>query len=158
METKNCPYCGGEIMKTAKKCKHCGEWLEDRPQETSTQTSTNFVSDEVEIKHSNTKKIMLIVVGVLVLVFVIWIIILKNQKSDWEKAMEQYNSQSSYIEDEVAVPVEEVVTEEVYEEYPIFESGGPSPYDGIPDGEDEEDYYNSNSDPYNPYSNANAWE
>lgn len=29
-ETKNCPYCGEEIMATAKKCKHCGEWLTDR--------------------------------------------------------------------------------------------------------------------------------
>lgn len=27
METKNCPYCGEEILATAKKCKHCGEWL-----------------------------------------------------------------------------------------------------------------------------------
>lgn len=27
METKNCPYCGEEIMPTAKKCRHCGEWL-----------------------------------------------------------------------------------------------------------------------------------
>ena len=25
---KNCPYCGEEILETAKKCKHCGEWLE----------------------------------------------------------------------------------------------------------------------------------
>lgn len=26
-ETKNCPYCGEEILAIAKKCKHCGEWL-----------------------------------------------------------------------------------------------------------------------------------
>ena len=26
-QTKNCPYCGEEIMAIAKKCKHCGEWL-----------------------------------------------------------------------------------------------------------------------------------
>lgn len=27
-ETKECPYCGCEIMAVAKKCKHCGEWLD----------------------------------------------------------------------------------------------------------------------------------
>lgn len=29
MEKKHCPYCGEEIMATAKKCHHCGEWLND---------------------------------------------------------------------------------------------------------------------------------
>lgn len=28
-ETKTCPYCGEEIMAIAKKCKHCGEWLDE---------------------------------------------------------------------------------------------------------------------------------
>ena len=27
-EKKRCPYCGEEILSAAKKCKHCGEWLE----------------------------------------------------------------------------------------------------------------------------------
>lgn len=31
-ETKICPHCGGEILAVAKKCKHCGQWLdEDAP-------------------------------------------------------------------------------------------------------------------------------
>lgn len=27
--TKNCPYCGEEILAVAKKCKHCGEWIKE---------------------------------------------------------------------------------------------------------------------------------
>ncbi len=29
-ETKLCPYCGKEIKNTAKKCIHCGKWLEKK--------------------------------------------------------------------------------------------------------------------------------
>lgn len=28
---KNCPYCSEEIQEDAKKCKHCGEWLNKTP-------------------------------------------------------------------------------------------------------------------------------
>ena len=28
-----CPYCGEEILTIAKKCKHCGEWLEEEEDE-----------------------------------------------------------------------------------------------------------------------------
>lgn len=30
-ETKRCPYCGEEILATAKKCRYCGEWLDKEP-------------------------------------------------------------------------------------------------------------------------------
>jgi uncharacterized Zn-finger protein len=29
MEHTECPICFGEIRKDAKKCKHCGEWLQE---------------------------------------------------------------------------------------------------------------------------------
>ena len=29
MQTKPCPFCGEEILAIAKKCKHCGEFLDD---------------------------------------------------------------------------------------------------------------------------------
>ncbi|MCF0186723.1 MAG: zinc ribbon domain-containing protein [Bacteroidaceae bacterium] len=29
-ETKRCPYCGEEILAVAKKCKHCGEWVDQK--------------------------------------------------------------------------------------------------------------------------------
>lgn len=32
-ETMKCPYCGEEILTIAKKCKHCGEWLEEEEDE-----------------------------------------------------------------------------------------------------------------------------
>ncbi len=33
--TKRCPYCHEEILAAARKCKHCGEWLEDPPTTTT---------------------------------------------------------------------------------------------------------------------------
>lgn len=32
---KKCPYCDEEIAIAAKKCKHCGEWLEKKEEATS---------------------------------------------------------------------------------------------------------------------------
>jgi len=28
-DTKHCPYCSGKVLITAKKCKHCGEWIDN---------------------------------------------------------------------------------------------------------------------------------
>lgn len=37
-KTKRCPYCGEEILAIAKKCKHCGEWLDETPPLKETKT------------------------------------------------------------------------------------------------------------------------
>lgn len=37
--TKRCPYCGEMIKTTAIKCKHCGEWLAEKPSATPPSTS-----------------------------------------------------------------------------------------------------------------------
>ncbi len=29
-EAKDCPFCGEQILTSARKCKHCGEWLDHR--------------------------------------------------------------------------------------------------------------------------------
>ena len=33
--TRKCPFCAELIQNEALKCKHCGEWLEDKPKQTS---------------------------------------------------------------------------------------------------------------------------
>lgn len=56
-DTKQCPFCGGEIKAIAKKCKHCGKWIEASyvPQEdinkplSKTNVSTPQVESNVQI-------------------------------------------------------------------------------------------------------------
>lgn len=51
-ETKNCPYCGEEILAVAKKCKHCGEWLEPKDTEKKMRECPicgEYVSEDTEV-------------------------------------------------------------------------------------------------------------
>ncbi len=43
-EKRTCPYCGEEIMATAKKCKHCGEWLDEEMRPTTTSHPINEIN------------------------------------------------------------------------------------------------------------------
>lgn len=76
--TKICPYCGGEIMFVAKKCKHCGNWLEERPQPydrrniNSQQSSNNRQIDNKNSNHTDAPYYVFL--WLLLPVVIIWLI------------------------------------------------------------------------------------
>lgn len=54
--TKVCPYCGQEILAVAKKCKHCGKWIEEatpiaavesQPQGKTSSTKSTSISKPI---------------------------------------------------------------------------------------------------------------
>ncbi len=47
-ETKQCPCCGEEILATAKKCKHCGEWLEKNEAENHEMITCPVCGESIE--------------------------------------------------------------------------------------------------------------
>lgn len=46
-ETKNCPFCGETINIDAKKCKHCGEWLEEKTAEEPATVKCPYCGEDI---------------------------------------------------------------------------------------------------------------
>ena len=53
--TKPCPFCGEQIMETAKKCKHCGEFL-DPVLRASTQKTCNTQPEKIVVQNVQDQK------------------------------------------------------------------------------------------------------
>lgn len=58
--TKRCPFCGETIKKEAKKCRHCGEWLTEKPLQKNSQPSQNDATQtETEKEPSMAQSILM---------------------------------------------------------------------------------------------------
>ena len=67
---KNCPYCSEQILSTAKKCKHCGEFM-DEEEGHHPKTGYREFTDDVDSFVGCIVKGVLIVIGAfLLLIFV----------------------------------------------------------------------------------------
>lgn len=59
-ETKRCPYCGEEILAGAKKCRHCGEWLNNTSAESySYSPQETKVSKTLDLQAPNYKRLVI---------------------------------------------------------------------------------------------------
>lgn len=65
--TKRCPFCGETIKKEAKKCRHCGEWLTEKPLPKNSQPSQNDATQTEKEKEPSMAQSIL--VGCLFLLF-----------------------------------------------------------------------------------------
>lgn len=62
MEIKNCPFCSEEILIEAKKCKHCGEFLDKEMREARQPQVTTEVPKEIVIKQTSSGLVTFLVI------------------------------------------------------------------------------------------------
>lgn len=75
-EKKVCPYCGEEILAVAKKCKHCGEWL-DKKENVETQIEPQYIPE----KKMTFRKWWIVILIILAIMIGLFVIIPNHQKN-----------------------------------------------------------------------------
>lgn len=78
--TKICKYCGGEVSATAKKCKHCGEWLIN---EKDSKKENKIAQKKINPEIQKTVNIILRTVLVILLITAVVLGINKSGLSDF---------------------------------------------------------------------------
>ncbi len=71
-ETKKCPYCGEVILAVAKKCKHCGIWLED------SRIKPQSEQDPKKLKGESSMKVFYWVMFVVIAYIILCGILMRN--------------------------------------------------------------------------------
>ena len=84
METKKCPYCGEEIMASAKKCRHCDEWLDkEAAQAKITVNKPNNAAMAVPVNNNEVKispSLTIIFIGCVVISSLVDILSMSNTR------------------------------------------------------------------------------
>lgn len=135
---KHCPYCGEEILAIAKKCRHCGEWLEK--DNTTKQIVCPICGEMIDegleicpICHERIKenkqnlrpntstshflianKKILIIASLVVLLTIIIFFIIENKDSNVGSPM-HYDNQEEWYMDTVPAPTDTVSVDDYYE-------------------------------------------
>lgn len=92
-ETKNCPYCGEEILAVAKKCKHCGMWLTEKEPKCTVTTSGKPTS-------INSKKWMYVTLAILVVAGLSFFMIYKSSGKPTILTEDTITNNSEYVNQE----------------------------------------------------------
>ena len=81
-EKKLCPYCGEEILAVAKKCKHCGEWL-DKQDETVKPIEPRQMAEQ----KSGSKKWKVAIPGIILAIAIGGYLVISNHQSKAERGV-----------------------------------------------------------------------
>jgi len=62
MEMKNCPFCSEKILFEAKKCKHCGEFLDEEMRKARQPEVKTEIPKEIVVKQKSSGLVTFLVI------------------------------------------------------------------------------------------------